>query len=237
MSEQLRPPSVKFEKKIEPDIEIESRRIEDIILQLADVAIRLSRTYRVPRYDTYTRENDAEHSVMVALQAATIAAEFRPDLNPFEVGFRAIIHELIEIIVKDVQTFNITDDELARKSQREDEAVEQLCSTLPSFIANLVREYQEHSDPASRFVGMVDKISPVAVDILGPGTKIMHEDYGTRTLPELKSTHNQLQRRYDSRYPEPSLDPLRLAQKSLMRKFERLFEPPESYYEGPEYAI
>ena len=224
MSEQLRAHTIEFEQTA-ADESLAACRIHELMLSLADTAMKLARTYRVPRYDMESRENDSEHSVMVALQAAAIAAEFRPDLNPYEVGFKAIIHELIEIVTKDVQTFNISDEDLATKELREDEAIETLCATLPPFIANLVRIYQRHQDPTSRFVGMIDKTAPVAVDILGPGSTFMHEDYATHSLDELHRIHTQLTTRYERRYPEPELGILHLAQQSLMRHFESVFKP------------
>lgn len=209
--------TVEFEQK--------NHRIQELFMSMADTAMRLARTYRTPRYDEWSRENDSEHSVMVSLQAAAIAAETRPDLNPYEVGFKAIIHELIEIETEDVQTFNITDEDLRIKEQNEDAAVERLCAKLPPFIADLVRAYQRHEDPASRFVGMIDKTAPVTVDILGPGSLFMHQDYDTHTLAQLQSTHNQLQNRYEKRYPESELAILHCAQRGLMRRFEQVFKP------------
>ena len=237
MSEQLRPPSAEFDQMNETESADPTKRIHTVLLQLADIAMQLSRTYRVPRYDTSSRENDSEHSVMVSLQAAAIAAEFRPDLNPYEVGFKAIIHELIEVVTQDVQTFKISDEDLAKKEQREDEAIEVLCAMLPPFIADLVREYQLHEDPHSRFVGMIDKTAPVAVDILGPGSKFMHEDYETCSLEHLQGIHIQLQERYEQRYPDPDLWQIHLAQRSLMAHFESVFVPKGEYYEDPEYSI
>lgn len=237
MNEQLRPHGAEFDKNIMLEHPESTERIHTVMLQLADVAMKLARTYRVPRYDTRSRESDSEHSVIVSLQAAAVAAEFRPDLNPYEVGFKAIVHELIEIVTQDVQTFNIRDEDLVIKEQREDDAVEALCSMLPPFIADLVREYQRHDDPHSRFVGMIDKTAPVTVDVLGPGSKFMHEDYDTVSHERLQEIHLQLQERYMRRYPEPELLPLHFAQRSLMRQFEAVFEPVGTYYEGPEYVI
>ncbi len=217
MGEQFCKSNIEFEQKTE--------RVQEIFMRLADTAMRLARTYRVPRYDRESRENDSEHSLMVSLQAAAIAAETRPDLDPYEVGFKAIIHELIEIETLDVQTFNISDEDLKAKEQREDDAIERLCANLPPFIADLVRTYQLHEDPASRFVGMIDKTAPVTVDILGPGSMIMHEDYDTFTLDQLQAIHLQLQKRYEKRYPESELKLLHLAQRGLMRQFEQVFEP------------
>lgn len=96
-----------------------SEKIAAITLQLAQTAMKLARTYRVPRYDTESRESDSEHTVMVALHSAQIAAQFFPDLNPYEVAYKALIHELVETVTGDVQTFNISDDALHKKEQTE----------------------------------------------------------------------------------------------------------------------
>lgn len=89
----------------------------------------------------------------------------------------------------------------------------------------MVRIYEDHNDKASRFVGMTDKTAPVAVDILGPGSMFMQEDYDTNTLDDLQRIHAQLRQRYDQRYPEPELRLLHIAQEKLMVQFEHVFEP------------
>lgn len=95
----------------------------------------------------------------------------------------------------------------------------------------MVRIYEDHNDKASRFVGMTDKTAPVAVDILGPGSMFMQEDYDTNTLDDLQRIHAQLRQRYDQRYPEPELRLLHIAQEKLMVQFKHVFEPATSIQE------
>lgn len=231
MNEQLGPSGINFEQNINLSDDEKSKKIQDITLSLAQTAMKLARTYRVPRYDTESRESDSEHTVMVALHSAEIAAQFFPDLNPYEVAYKALVHELIETVTGDVQTFNISEKDLQKKEQAEDDALELLCSQLPEFTAHMVRLYQDHRDLPSRFVGMTDKTAPVAVDILGPGSMFMQDDYDTHTTEDLRQIHTQLRNRYEKRYPDPELALLHLAREGLMRQFEQIFKPATSVQE------
>ncbi|MGB3023353.1 MAG: YfbR-like 5'-deoxynucleotidase [Candidatus Saccharimonadales bacterium] len=228
MSEQVCTPGLEFVQKANHEVRT-AERISAVILQMADAAIKLASVYRMPRYEMDRRENDAEHSYLLAMiticTVAILKEEFPEEYAEVSVGEAAeyaLSHELIELISGDVQTFNISETALATKTQQEDDDVEAVCAILPGRIAGNVRRYQKHEELVIRIVGLLDKIAPYAVDALlpGPTSKVMHEDYGVNTDEELYEVNNTLIRRYKHRYPERKLDVLHVALHSIIRRFE-----------------
>ncbi len=164
-----------------------------IALELAALAIEFSRVERVPRYDETSRENDVEHSYMLALVASELAERLFPGvLDPGLVSQLANVHDLVEIITRDFATFHYTAEQMAEKQELEHAALPRLLERLPPHTRQLVIIYEEQKVPEARFVKVIDKLLPVGVDILGPGKKVMNEDYNVHTAEELELGHRQL---------------------------------------------
>ncbi len=225
MSDQLRPLSHAFEQKLQSNDFHVSSRIEKDALVLADTAIRFSFVERVPRYTPETRENDAEHSFMLGLVAQELAAQYFPELDCGLVARFSLVHDLLELKTGDVATFSISDDALAEKMAREHAAKEELCATLPAHTSLLVTVYEEQDVPEARFVRFIDKLLPVLVDILGPGSQVMHEDYATFTHNDLEAAEISLSKRFESMFPDEFLKPIHLARNALARRFSDVFVP------------
>lgn len=194
-------------------------------LCLGDIAMRFAQTERVPRYTPETRENDAEHSYMLALVSAEVASQYFPQLDTGLVSQFAIVHDLLELETGDVATFNISDDALKAKASAEHDALKRLVSRLPRHTAMLLEVYEEQQVPEARFVRFIDKFMPVIVDILGSGSKVMHEDYETYTLTDLAESEDKMKKRFEKMFPDPEFSVLHIARHSLARKFEDVFEP------------
>jgi 5'-deoxynucleotidase YfbR-like HD superfamily hydrolase len=201
-----------------------AENIASISINLANVAMGMASVERVPRYIPEKRENDAEHSFMLALVATEIASQFFPNLNVGYVTWFSIVHELTELILKDKQTFAISEAELEAKKQSEENVLEQLCAQLPMKTAEMLRLYEQQEMPEARLVSFIDKHLPVLVDILGPGSQVMHEDYNVQTLEDLQLAHLGLAQRFKKRFPEPELEILHLARNGLATQFERVFK-------------
>ena len=76
-----------------------------LALDLGKTAMFFSRIDRVPRYADGERENDVEHSYMLALVAPEIAAALE---LPYDIGLIAqfgLVHDLIELQTGDTATF------------------------------------------------------------------------------------------------------------------------------------
>jgi 5'-deoxynucleotidase YfbR-like HD superfamily hydrolase len=194
----------------------------NVAFQLGGLAIRFAQVDRTPRYTETSRENDAEHSFMLALVANELSALLYPDLNTGKVSQYAIVHDLIETITGDVATFQLTAEELAAKQQAEHNALDILLKSLPPYTAQLLRSYELQDSREARFVKAVDKLLPVITDIIGPGAKVMTEDYGVTTIEKLRISHNALHARIATGFEEfPSIVS---AHRVLCDLFETEFE-------------
>jgi len=160
-------------------------KMSAVCLSLADLCIRYSGIERVPRYHETHRENDAEHSLMVAVLSVELASTLQPELDRGILSQYATVHDFVEIAVGDTPTYSLTEQELVDKHQREQIALASLLQTLPPYTSELLRNYEEQSTPEARFVRAVDKLTPLLVDILGPGRMVMRDDYGITSAAEL----------------------------------------------------
>lgn len=178
-----------------------------IVLALGGFAMKFARIERVPRYDEQTRENDAEHSFMLALVATELAENLYPGkLDLGLVSQYSIVHDLIELKTGDVATFLYSPEDMATKQQVEHAALEELIKELPPHTARLLKEYEAQEKLEARFVRATDKHLPVAVDIIGPGKKVMAEDYGVTTLEQLNDSQRKLHSRIADTFSEfPSM--------------------------------
>lgn len=188
-------PRNKFEQKL-PFTEyaraIRTEKMSEVCLTLADLCIRYAGIERIPRYHEQHRENDAEHSLMVAILSVELANEIRPDLDKGLLAQYANVHDFIEIIVGDTPTYNLTEQELSNKHLREQTALESLLDKLPRYTAELLTNYERQDSSEARFVRAVDKLTPLLVDIIGPGKMVMCEDYGITSVIQLMRNKEQL---------------------------------------------
>lgn len=226
MSEQISPHGVEFDQKFRMETAPETAgRIQRDAERLAQVAIQFAAIERVPRYTTEKRENDAEHSFMLGLVAQEIAATYFPELDTGLVAQFCTIHDLPELRTGDIATFALDAQSLANKQAAERAILDELCNTLPKHTALLLRVYEEQVLPEARLVRLLDKLLPKLVDIIGPGSQVMHEDYATYSQEQLERADKAMGERFKSMFPEPELIPIHLARNGLARKFSEVFTP------------
>jgi len=199
------------------------RTTASVSLEMGGLAMKFAKVERAPRYDDEHKENDVEHSYMLALLANELALMHYPEMNAGKVTQFSIVHDLIETVNGDVPTFTFTAEQMAQKQSLEHEALEELLLTLPPHTARLVYEYEQQQTIEARFVKAVDKLLPVVVDILGSGKKVMKEVYGVTTAEQLKASHDRLHDRIAMSFEEFPL--IVGAHNSLCRLFQEEFEP------------
>lgn len=195
-------------------------RAAQTALDLGKLAMQFARVERVPRYGDGERENDAEHSFMLALIAPELAVALNLPLDIGLVSQYSVGHDLIEVKTGDYATFLYTDNDQVLKEIREHQAIEQLCEELPPHTARIVRAYEAQADPASRYVRYTEKLLPIIVDIIGGGGKrVMEEDYGVTSVEALQQCHRELHDRLVKKFGGefPALD---LAHQLLCELFE-----------------
>lgn len=173
-----------------------------LVLQISELTQNFANVERIPRYQNGERENDAEHSFMLALAAPEVARILGLDLNMEKVMAFALCHDLIELKTGDIPTFNLTPEELTQKEQREYIAKQQLLRELPPGIAAYLQEYEEQATDEAVFIRTLDKLLPVAVDIQGEGRRVMREDYGVTTHLQAKLAHTALHERITKKFGE-----------------------------------
>lgn len=180
--------------------------ITDQVLTLSTLVHDYAKVTRIPRHASGRRENDVEHSFMLAVVAPAIAVEHYPELDIARIITFALVHDLPEVKVGDVSTFNLTSAELVEKQKREQEALDELLQELPPLFAATLAEYERQDTPEAIFVRTVDKLLPIAMDIAGDGARVIQEDHGIRTVEGLVDSHARLHDRltttFGSDFPE-----------------------------------
>ncbi|MDB5180516.1 MAG: hypothetical protein JWO54_274 [Candidatus Saccharibacteria bacterium] len=196
--------------------------VASLTLELGGIAIKFAQVERAPRFNETHKENDAEHSFMLALTAGELAARYYPNMDTGMITQFAIGHDLIELVEGDIPTFQFTASQMADKQAAEHAALSKLLAILPPHTAQLVYEYEQQQAVEARFVKAVDKLLPVVTDILGAGRQVMKEDYGVTTLEQLKDSHKKLHTRIAASFQEFPL--IVQAHAALCQLFQEEFE-------------
>lgn len=171
-----------------------------LTLSLGQVAMDFSHIERVPRYADGERENDAEHSYMLALVAPEIAEALGLELDSGKITRYAVVHDLVELKTGDVATFQVSEQQLNDKIAKEHAALNELLEELPRSTAKTLAAYESQSDPEARFVRYIDKLLPIVVDIIGSGARVMQEDYSVNSLDQLQQKTTILQERFETMF-------------------------------------
>lgn len=197
-----------------------------ICLELGKTAMHFSSIDRVPRYSNGERENDAEHSYMLALVAPELSESLELALDSGLITQYAIVHDLIELKTGDTATFLFDKHHQAQKEAAEHAALAELIRDLPPYTATMLLRYESQKDPEARFVRYVDKLLPIVIDVIGQGERVMREDYGVTSQEALRqchiSLHERLVEKFNGEFPE-----LDMAHALLCELFETMFITPE----------
>lgn len=203
-----------------------AREIGNIVLGASQFTDDFSTIERIPRLADSRRENDVEHSFMLEIAAPAIAERFYPELNKEKVRRFAHVHDMLEVEVGDVATFDLNAAELKEKDRREQQAkhiiLERLSKIDPSLAQDL-DEYEQQACSEAVFVRMVDKLLPVAVDVTGDGLRVIREDYGVSDLAALEVSHSQLFERMQEKFGQEFPD-LVAAHALLAVDFEKKYD-------------
>lgn len=197
--------------------ESERSRSRKYLVKLAERAIATSELFdefarvdRIPRLSNGDRENDVEHSFLLATIATDLAQELRPDLDVNRIRQFSLVHDMLEIKTGDVATFSTSPEEQAEKERREKEALDELLAELPPLEAEALREYEKQDTPEACWTRYVDKMLATLVDITGQGVRVVEEDFGVTSLEKLCDEHGRLATKYHNMFGNefPELDQL-----------------------------
>lgn len=197
---------------------LEAQHLAQAVMQISQITIDFADIKRVPRYCPTRPENNAEHSFMLGLTAMAVGPRHYPGLDTGLMVQFALVHDLVELETGDVQTFQVTDEELQAKYEAEGKAVEKLCGTLPLFVADMLHCYEEQKLPEARLVRHLDKLLPYSVDLAGKdnaGMVVMRDMYATTTRQQFVHTTATITERYRRMFPDESHQPIHLAAEIL----------------------
>lgn len=169
-------------------------------LSLAELLLRFARVERTTYHPDQERlETDADHTVMLAVFATSLAAHFR--LEPGLVAQFAVLHDLVEVYDGDVQTFGLSEEGRQAKEEQERIALARLGRETAAFpwIAEMLERYEAQKEPEARFVRYLDKLLPRLTQILSDGA-VFHRE-GRRRADVTAWQERQLVELAE-RYPE-----------------------------------
>lgn len=179
-----------------------AQQAHDYLLALGNVSVQFAQVERAPRYPDGDRETDVEHSFHLALSAIELAANYYPELDVGLIAQFSLVHDLPELHTGDVWTFNISDEDRAKKELTEKAAIDQLLDELPPHVAQLLERYEAQQEPEARFVRFVDKILPAIINIMAGDANTFKEDYGINTVEQLNAGREARTAKLQAMFPE-----------------------------------
>ncbi|MDB4991986.1 MAG: metal dependent phosphohydrolase, putative hydrolase of superfamily [Parcubacteria group bacterium] len=122
---------------------------------------KVERVYKLPASDR--RENDQEHSFLLAMTAWYLIESNNLSLSLEKVLKYALAHDVVEVYAGDTYIYSTDQEQLSSKPGREAAAAERLSKEYPEFTgmheANTA--YVKREDTEARFVYALDKILPL----------------------------------------------------------------------------
>lgn len=174
------------------------------LVDIARLALKFAKVNRVTLHEDGVRpESDTDHTVMLSIAACSLAdALYRDRLDIGKVAQFAIVHDLVEAHVGDVNTINISQESRAEKDRREEESlkmIEQQFSTVFPWIHSTIGAYERKDTPEARFIKTLDKALPKITNTLNRGAALRR--LGT-SYDEIKRHFRTQTDKYKGQYGE-----------------------------------
>jgi putative hydrolase of HD superfamily len=177
------------------------------LTMVADLALRFGEIERTALFhrDQTTREDDAEHTVMLGWLAPALAHRlYRPGAMRVDlVATLALVHDMPEVFAGDTPTVRIDDEGRAAKAAREELAVGRLAELFDDclpWISGMVRLYERQICVEARFVRAVDKLVPKLVHLIDGGAGL--RDHHVTRAEFREMVHKQRAEPYLAEFPE-----------------------------------
>lgn len=117
------------------------------------------------------RENSAEHSWQVALQAMLLAEYANHPVDVLKVIKMLLIHDVVEIIAGDTYIFSNSDP--SKQREKEYAAAAELFGLLPEDQSEEIKkvwlEFEENISPDARFAKAMDRLIPLLLNYQNKG--------------------------------------------------------------------
>jgi len=143
--------------------------VVDRIIELGHDAVQFAHIERATIYESGRRENDAEHSHMLAFIAPYLAKTYYSEMDIGLISLFTTIHDDPELLCGDISTLGMSDTQYQQKQLAERSAVEKRIALLPEPWSELLDRYELQKEPEARFVKLVDKLMPALMKLHGDG--------------------------------------------------------------------
>lgn len=173
------------------------------VLELSQFAMGFARVDRSTVMPDGRNESDVEHSFMLTLIAPVLVRLFSYDLDEDKVVMFALVHDMAEFYTGDTPTINISEEDMIRKEAAEDEAVKRLVGELPLPWAGMLLRYHIQEEPEARFVRLVDKLLPTALNLIVPPENLTYiAEQGLTSEDEFRVAKLKKQTKLQAEYPD-----------------------------------
>ncbi len=146
------------------------------VIQLAGFVYQFCQVKRATYLpDGTTPETDADHTIMLLMQALVLAPRYRPQLDLGLVLQLILIHDIEETYAGDTPTLQIDEAGRKTKEQREARARQRIKAEFGSvfpYLVGLLELYARQDTPEARFVKMLDKLMPNLSHVLNGGVTL-----------------------------------------------------------------
>lgn len=172
------------------------------LLDVARLVLKFAKVNRVTLHEDGIRpESDTDHTVMLSVAACALAdVLYKDKLNIGKVAQFAIVHDLVEAHVGDVNTINISKENRAEKERREEESlkrIEREFKDIYPWIHMTIAEYERKDTPEAVFVKTLDKAMTKITNTLNKGRAI--KKLGT-SYDEIENHFRTQSKEYRSKY-------------------------------------
>ncbi len=147
------------------------------LLDIARLTLKFAKVNRATLHEDGERpESDTDHTVMLSIAACSLAdALYKDRLDIGKVAQFAIVHDLVEAHVGDVNTINISEESRAEKEKREEASlrmIEDEFKDVYPWIHLTIEAYERKDTPEARFVKTLDKAMTKMTNTLNRGAAI-----------------------------------------------------------------
>jgi putative hydrolase of HD superfamily len=135
------------------------------LLKFVEFTSKFREVKRMIKFSDGTNENDAEHSLQLALVAWYVVSSNNLDLDINLILKYSIAHDLVEIYAGDTPApvHKEFDKERETKAKREEEAALRIRGEFAEFeeLHQIIEEYERKDSREAKFVSALDKIMPL----------------------------------------------------------------------------
>lgn len=164
----------------------------DEMIQLAHLALAFGRQDRVTLHeDAETPESDTDHTVMLGFIACTVARSL-DGYDPARVAELVLVHDVVEALCGDTNSFDMSKETRAEKERIEAEAAQTLRQTFgeQSWLIQTLDAYEEQEEPEARLVRYLDKMTP----------KLCHAFNACASVKRMGKSRDDLLRAHEEQY-------------------------------------